>query len=89
MDADDIAYPERIQKQYEFLLNNPDNIMVGSNAKIIDKDGYFVRNSNLLTTDGEIRGEFPSTPFIHPSVMFNKKSFYEAGKYPEYQKPDL
>ena len=84
MDADDIAYPERIQKQYEFLLGNPDYIIVGSNAKIIDKAGYFVRDSNLSTTDEEMKGMLPSTPFIHPSVMFRKNIFYKAGQYPEY-----
>lgn len=84
MDADDIAYPQRIQKQYKFLLSNPDYIIVGSNAKTIDKDGYFVRNSNIVTTDEEMKGMLPNTPFIHPSVMFKKKIFYEAGKYPEY-----
>lgn len=84
MDADDIAYPERIQKQYKFLLNNPDYIIVGSNAKTIDKDGYFVRNSNLVTTDEGMKEMLPNTPFIHPSVMFRKNCFYKAGKYPEY-----
>ena len=84
MDADDIAYPERIQKQHKFLSSNPEYIIVGSNAKIIDKDGYFVYNSNLSTTDEEMKQKLPSTPFIHPSVMFRKDIFYKAKQYPEY-----
>lgn len=84
MDADDIAYPERIQKQYEFLSKNFDYIIVGSNAKIIDKDGNFVHDSNLSIADEEIKRILPETPFIHPSVMYRKDIFYKAGQYPEF-----
>ncbi len=84
MDADDIAYPERIQKQYKFFSNNPNCIIVGSNAKKIDKDGHFICDSYLFTTDEEMKKMLPNTPFIHPSVMFRKNCFYKAGKYPEY-----
>ena len=84
MDADDIAYPERIQKQYKFLLNNPEYIIVGSNANIIDMEGNFVHHSNLPIKNEEMKGKLPETRFIHPSVMFRKDSFYKAGKYPEY-----
>lgn len=84
MDADDIAYPERIQKQYKFLLKNPEYIIVGSNAKFIDMEGNFVHYSNLPIKNEEMKGKLPETPFIHPSVMFRKDSFYEAGQYPEY-----
>ncbi len=84
MDADDIAYPERIQKQHEFLTNNIDYVIVGSNAKIIDINGCIVRHSNIPIKNEEMKGKLPETPFIHPSVMFRKDSFYEAGQYPEY-----
>lgn len=84
MDADDIAHPERIQKQYKFLSNNSDYIVLGSNAEFVDKNGYFVCNSNLVTTDEEMKKMQFSTPFIHPTVMFRKDIFYKAGKYPEY-----
>ena len=84
IDADDIAMPERLEKQLAFLSNSPSYIIIGSNAAIIDKDGHFVCDSHLFVTDEEMKGMLPNTPFIHPSVMFKKKSFYEAGKYPEY-----
>jgi len=84
MDADDIAMPNRLEEQYKFMKENPDYIIVGSNAKIIDMNGCFVCNSNLVTKNEEIKKMLPSTPFIHPTVMFRKDSFYEAGQYPEY-----
>jgi len=84
MDADDVAMPERLEKQVDFLSKNLNCTIVGSNASVIDKDGYFVRDSNLSTTNDEMKRKLPSTPFIHPSVMFRKNIFYKAGQYPEY-----
>jgi len=84
MDADDIAMPERLGKQYHFLSNNPKYIIVGSNAENIDVDGNYVYTTSQKITDNNLRGMLPCTPFIHPSVMFRKDIYYKAGKYPEY-----
>ncbi|KKU18398.1 MAG: Glycosyl transferase family 2 [Candidatus Pacebacteria bacterium GW2011_GWA1_46_10] len=42
MDADDIAHPERIAKQIDFLEKNPDYIVVGTQAHIIDGEGEII-----------------------------------------------
>jgi len=84
MDADDIAMPERLGKQYHFLSNNPKYIIVGSNAENIDVDGNYVYTTSQKITDKDLREILPCTPFIHPSVMFRKDIYYKAGKYPEY-----
>ena len=39
MDGDDIALPERFQKQVEYLLANPDCVLVGSRVWEADSDG--------------------------------------------------
>ncbi|TDE18687.1 glycosyltransferase family 2 protein [Dyadobacter psychrotolerans] len=39
MDADDVARPERLQRQLEFLKNNQDVGCVGSQATVIDEAG--------------------------------------------------
>jgi hypothetical protein len=38
MDADDIAMPTRLKKQYDFLEKNKSYSIVGSNTLIIDKN---------------------------------------------------
>ena len=39
LDADDIAEPDRMEKQYRFLEEHPDVDLVGSNLRIIDAGG--------------------------------------------------
>jgi len=72
MDADDVCHPQRFEKQVEFLSTHPNYILCGTWAKIINNsneitgrikriDRHELLKANLLFT----------TPFIHPSVMFN------------------
>ena len=83
MDADDISLPHRLQKQYDFLMQNPEYIAVGSTAIIIDADGNYVYTSFKLVTDKELKNNLPQTPFFHPAVMFKKSEFLRTGKYCE------
>lgn len=91
MDADDLAHPQRIEKQVKFMSENPDCAIVGSNAIEINEEGQKIITSNLLEEDSQIREKMinglkrgkPYTPFYHSSVMFRKTLFLEAGKYPE------
>lgn len=39
MDADDIAFPDRLKKQIAFLLDNPDVDLVGSSVIVFGEDG--------------------------------------------------
>ena len=84
IDSDDISMPNRLKKQYYFLMNNPDYIIVGSNANFIDMNRKYVYTSSLKLTNNEIKQVLPQTPFFHPSVMYRKSAYYKAGKYPEY-----
>ena len=43
MDADDIAFPQRFEKQVEFLENNPDVSVCASDVHIINAEGEIVR----------------------------------------------
>ena len=42
-DCDDIMLPEKLQKQVDFLEQNPDFAMVGSSIEMIDKDSNFIK----------------------------------------------
>jgi glycosyltransferase involved in cell wall biosynthesis len=43
LDADDIALPFRIEKQVEFLSENPDYVMCGSYFQTIDSKGNLLK----------------------------------------------
>jgi glycosyltransferase involved in cell wall biosynthesis len=82
-DADDVCMPDRLQRQYDFLSNNPDHIIVGSNARYIDMyDEYVYTGRMLAYTDEEIRKLiFITCPLIHSATMFWKKPVLLAGSY--------
>jgi len=83
MDADDISHKNRLKTQTNFLNENPDVIVVGSNADVIDKDGDFVYLTKNALDNNTLKKSLPlSTPFIHPSVMFRREIFFKAGMYP-------
>lgn len=81
MDADDISNPERLQRQFVFLESNPEVVLVGSNAKIIDMYGSYVYSSNVPTDWKVIQSNFPDSSFFHSSVMFRKTVFDQTDGY--------
>lgn len=89
MDADDISYPNRLQIQYDFLMQNPETDVVGSSFDVIDMKGHKTSTRNQPSSNEAIRNLLPfKNPFCHPSVMFRKKIFlkhsgYLGGRYSE------
>jgi glycosyltransferase involved in cell wall biosynthesis len=94
MDADDIAYPDRLKRQHEFMQQFNDCLACGSWADIIDKDGNYVYTGKTKVDKEAIRTFFcksiscglPDTPFFHSSVMFRKEAFIMAGGYTDYMR---
>jgi glycosyltransferase involved in cell wall biosynthesis len=84
-DADDIALPYRLNKQFCFLEANASVSLVGSHAITVDEDG---REKGALTypsaDDTEIKWQLLfSNPFIHSSVMLRRGVATKAGGYTE------
>jgi glycosyltransferase involved in cell wall biosynthesis len=70
MDADDIALKHRLKYQVHFLENNPDYILCGGAAYLMDKDGQTIGNMCRTSTNESIRANLLFTnPFIHPTIM--------------------
>lgn len=89
MDADDIALPNRLEKQLAFLKNNPDIDVVGGAIMEINEKGDS-RNKIIVYPDtpNACRSFFSKrNPHAHPAVLFRKRFFEKAGcKYrPEYR----
>ncbi len=43
MDSDDISYPERLQKQHDFILQHPDGDLFSCWVNVVDQDKKFIR----------------------------------------------
>lgn len=83
MDADDISVATRLEMQLDFMENNQEYVIIGSNAIVIDQNANYVYTTDLPTIDGQLRKLLPSSPFMHSSVMVKKNSIEECGYYYE------
>lgn len=82
MDADDICHPDRFKKQVEFLINNPDISVVGSDVQEISENGEDLFYKKMDASHDELaRKIIKKCPFNHPSVMFRMSVFQEGFRY--------
>lgn len=82
MDADDVSEPERLEKQVEYLDNNPEVMLVGSWATLIDESGENIGLQKMPVSWLEIKKEvFKRNPLIHPSWMMRRDWFEKIGGY--------
>lgn len=88
MDSDDIAHPDRLRLQVNFLELNPQIGVAGCLVKAFPEDqvrqGFQVYLDwlNTLVDDSSIRREiFIESPLPHPSVTFRKEAVLSAGGY--------
>jgi glycosyltransferase involved in cell wall biosynthesis len=82
MDADDIALPNRFEKEVEFLDKNKDYILVSSAVNYINEEGEYLGRSFPYTWDCIIKGAIYSSSFIvHPAVMFRRISYLASDGY--------
>lgn len=72
IDADDIAMPQRFEKQVAFMDTHPDVGVCGSHIRIFEEDGT-ERDYIYSETDVELRVDMLfNSGFAHPAVMIRK-----------------
>ena len=85
MDADDIAHIDRLQKEVEFLNQNPAVGVLGTGYEVILENGGREKpNVPLLIKHEEIKKALPEfNPFFHGSTIIRKKLLDQVGGYDE------
>ena len=82
LDADDIAYPDRLEKQYNYMVSHPDVTVLGSNYDTIDANGQKISTSDLPLKDSIVRSMLVSSnPICHPTAMFRREAALAVGGY--------
>lgn len=82
MDADDISYPGRLERQIRELDGRPELVLVGTWADVLDREGNHVMVSRPPTDPIDVRFVLHyRCPFHHPSVMFRRAAVEAAGGY--------
>lgn len=82
MDGDDIAIPDRLARQVEFMHAHPAVAVLGSDYERIDAAGQRVDTVTLPHDDAAIRKALlRCNPLCHPSVMFRRQVVLASGGY--------
>jgi glycosyltransferase involved in cell wall biosynthesis len=70
MDADDMALPQRFEKQINFLESHPEIGIVGSAVRVIDENGFYKNKLAKPRLPIELKWQsLFSTPFFHPTII--------------------
>ncbi len=95
MDADDWAYPNRLEEQVRFLDNNPDYDVVSGLVEYVghhqNTKGFarYVNWVNSICSDEQIKvSRFIESPIVNPTAMWrktcaDKHGMYQNGDFPE------
>ncbi len=84
LDSDDISLPQRLQKQVEFLDQNPDIALLGTGGWRINDRGKLIEEYKTETDEKTIKTElFQCNRFNHSSLMLRKKQIADQLFYRE------
>lgn len=82
MDADDVAFPDRLMFEIEFMEKRPDVGVLGGATEWIDANGRTLHVHSFPTEDGELRSALIiGCPFWHATVLIRKEAFDLSGGY--------
>ncbi len=82
IDADDVAEPDRLEKQVHFLDTHPEVAVLGSQVRIIDGAGRSRGYRTFPLHHEAILRALPSVvPLSQPSVLLRKEAVLQAGGY--------
>jgi glycosyltransferase involved in cell wall biosynthesis len=80
MDSDDISHPQRLQKQYDYMMANSDCALLSTWCNVVDENGKFVRLERYRSNFYYYNLTFECWMY-HPTIMFRKTSVVSVGSY--------
>lgn len=84
LDADDIALPDRLRLQSEYLSANPDVALCGGNFETIDESGNTKSRDRIRRDPLTLRWLLLfGNCFVHSTVMFRREAVESLGGYDE------
>jgi glycosyltransferase involved in cell wall biosynthesis len=82
MDADDISFPHRFERQIQYLDDHPEIGVLGTGIQIIDIQGNFLEKLQFPAQNNLLRWFMCFyDPIINPTVMMRKDIVLQAGGY--------
>lgn len=83
MDSDDVAVPNRFEKQVQFMESHPEIAICGGQIEeFIDDESNIVGRRIVPCSDGDIRNYMKSRcPFNHMTVAFRRSEVLRVGNY--------
>lgn len=83
MDADDWSYPNRIEKQVEFMEKNPEISVSGGSTLVCNKDMRPLGIRHYPISDEEIKESILRlNPIAHPASIWRKEFLFKTRLYP-------
>ncbi|MCS7469419.1 glycosyltransferase [Stieleria sp. ICT_E10.1] len=84
LDADDLAYPTRLQKQMRFMQDNPEIVAAGTSVRVIDEDGAVIktdiRPGDHESIDSELI-EYRHNAIFFPSSIVRADALDQVGGF--------
>ena len=81
MDADDIAFPGRLETQLKFLEGHPEIHVLGTGAEVVDINNHKAIVLKLENHDAILNSIEKVNPFFHSSVMMRRSFIESLGGY--------
>lgn len=95
MDADDVMYPERLELQFQYMMDHPEVDLVSSKVELIsDKEvtkgllEYLRWQDSCLSPEDIETDIYIEAPFVHPTVMMRRDVVVNLGGYREGPFPE-
>lgn len=86
MDSDDIMKHDRLEKQYNYMVNNDKCAVLGGQCEMMNestkKINYVTKHRNVITKTF-LKHEKPGWFINHPTVMYKKDIIMNIGPYNE------
>lgn len=83
MDTDDVAYPDRFEKQIKFMLKHPDIDVLGASIEEFNNEVGDTKRIRKVPENHKDIIKFSKyrNPINHPTVVYKKSSVLSVGNY--------